>query len=87
MKNTGMGRKKANRLPCTARMKSVCCIRVVQNMTQRIDHLIEDVYQAEFYKKETQLRMYREGINSSFYLQRPGFYPMDAEISEYRESD
>ena len=38
----------------------------VQNMTQRIDHLIEDVYQAEFYKKETQLRMYREGINPHF---------------------
>lgn len=36
------------------------------DMVQRIDYLIDEVYKASLYKKETQLRVYRNGINPHF---------------------
>lgn len=38
----------------------------LQEMTERIDHLIDEEYKAQLYKKETQLRIYRNGINPHF---------------------
>lgn len=38
----------------------------LQEMTDRIDHLIDQEYKAQLYKKETQLRIYRNGVNPHF---------------------
>lgn len=38
----------------------------LQEMTERIDHLIDGEYKAQLYKKETQLRVYRNGLNPHF---------------------
>jgi len=38
----------------------------ITDMIQRIDYLIDEVYKADIYKKETQLRRYQEGINPHF---------------------
>lgn len=38
----------------------------LQDMTERIDHLIDQEYKAQLYKKETQLRIFRNGINPHF---------------------
>ncbi|WP_054023911.1 sensor histidine kinase [Bacillus sp. FJAT-28004] len=38
----------------------------LDDMVQRIDHLIDEVYKAGLYKKETQLRVYRNSINPHF---------------------
>ena len=40
--------------------------RSLLEMTQRIDTLIDKEYKAQLYKKETQLRIYRNGINPHF---------------------
>ncbi|RAP74729.1 sensor histidine kinase [Paenibacillus montanisoli] len=38
----------------------------LDEMVQRIDQLIDEVYKADLYKKETQLRVYRNSINPHF---------------------
>lgn len=38
----------------------------LQEMTERIDQLIDQEYKAQVYKKETQLRIYRNAINPHF---------------------
>jgi len=38
----------------------------LQEMTERIDRLIDQEYKAQLYKKETQLRIYRNGVNPHF---------------------
>lgn len=38
----------------------------LDEMTGRIDHLIDEVYRSKLYKREMQLRMYRNGINPHF---------------------
>lgn len=38
----------------------------LQDMTTRIDRLIDEEYKSKLYKKETQIRIYRNGINPHF---------------------
>lgn len=38
----------------------------LQEMTERIEHLIDQEYKSQLYKKETQLRIYRNGVNPHF---------------------